>query len=269
MNTGEMSYTRSDILRAVGNECTLGDVIVFDELGSTNSYLMSEGNDMKDFTVVIAKRQTRGKGRLSRNFFSPECGLYMSVLIRPDIDNTRITYITPSVAVAVSMAIESVFGIDVGIKWVNDIIYNGKKVCGILTEASIDPHKNKPRYVVVGIGVNVFMPEGGFPDEIKDIAGCVCNSPANSEAFISLVKEIICNLRKYCVGNALYNNHGEYVKRSVVLGKAVTYIKDGATACARVKGIKEDFSLVLENENGSIDEIASGEISIRAQDAYV
>ena len=67
----------------------------------------------------------------------------------------------------------------------------------------------------------------------------------------------------------MYNNHSEYVKRSVVLGKTVSYIKNGATVCARVQGINEDFSLVLENENGKTDEIASGEISIRAQDAYM
>ncbi|MBE5816538.1 MAG: biotin--[acetyl-CoA-carboxylase] ligase [Clostridiales bacterium] len=261
--------TSEDIFNAVYEGDKPGDVIVFDELESTNSYLMAKGEEFNNFTVVIAKRQTKGKGRLSRSFYSPECGLYMSVLLRPDILNTQLTYITPSVAVAVSQAIEKVFGIAVGIKWVNDIIYRGKKVCGILTEASIDPLENKPRYVVVGIGVNVFTPEGGFPDEIKDIAGCLSDSSADRVKFIHFICEIIHNIRKYCQGEALFNNHSEYVRRSVVMGKRVSYSKNGGLTCARVAGITDAYSLLLETDNSGIDEIASGEISIRAQDLYV
>ena len=117
----------------------------FEELDSTNRYLKElAAKDARPGTVIIANRQSAGRGRLGRKFFSPgEKGIYMSILLRPDIPLERAVLITSMAAVAVARAIERVSGIEAKIKWVNDIFLKGKKVCGILTEAGIDAESGK------------------------------------------------------------------------------------------------------------------------------
>ena len=131
--------------------------LYFEELDSTNSYLKEmAAKGAQEGTIIIANRQSAGRGRLGRSFFSPEeKGIYMSILLRPDISLERAVLITSMAAVAVAEAIEQVSGIQTKIKWVNDIFLNKKKVCGILTEAGIDAETGTLEYAVLGIGVNV------------------------------------------------------------------------------------------------------------------
>ena len=118
-------------------------------------------------TVVVAKEQSAGKGTKGRSFFSPNGGIYMSVLLR-NISKEALLSVTPAAAVAVYEALFSVLKIETFIKPVNDLYYQGKKVCGILTQAVSG---GDVEFVVVGIGVNLFRPDGGFPEELKEIAG--------------------------------------------------------------------------------------------------
>ena len=114
-----------------------------DEIDSTNSYLkVLAASGAPEGTVIIANRQSAGRGRLGRSFFSPEeKGIYMSILLRPSIELDRAVLITSMAAVAVARAMETVKGITAQIKWVNDVFINKKKVCGILTEAGLNPEK--------------------------------------------------------------------------------------------------------------------------------
>lgn len=151
---------------------------VVDSIDSTNEALKrlvkeakaSGGEHSVDVlhgTVVIAKHQTAGKGRRGRSFYSPEdTGLYMSILFKPEVKMEQMVRITTMAAAAVSCAIEKVSGKKTEIKWVNDIYADGKKVVGILTEAG-------PDYAILGIGVNLWEPKGGFPEEIRNIAGAL------------------------------------------------------------------------------------------------
>jgi BirA family biotin operon repressor/biotin-[acetyl-CoA-carboxylase] ligase len=118
-------------------------------------------------TVVIAKEQTHGKGRMNRSFHSPaETGIYMSILLRPKFSTADAILITTAAAVAVAQAVEAVAGREAKIKWVNDVFCDGKKICGILTEASVDIESGSLEYAILGIGINVIAPQNGFLDDI-------------------------------------------------------------------------------------------------------
>ena len=134
------------------------DVEVAECLGSTNKELWGKAlQGVDDGYVLIAKRQTQGRGRLGRSFLSEEGGLYMSLLLRPTLSPEDTALITPIAALAVAEAIEKHTAHTASIKWVNDVYCNGKKVCGILTEAKIDPVSLKTDFVIVGVGLNVYM----------------------------------------------------------------------------------------------------------------
>ena len=143
------------------------DIVVFDEIDSTNRYAKELE---KDKTIVISDTQSNGRGRLGRDFLSSKGkGIYMSILLKYDekmLDPTLFTCYTGTV---VSKVFEHLLGLNPGIKWVNDIFIKGKKVCGILTEASYGLENGVLDYAVVGVGINVYRPEGGFPEEIKRI----------------------------------------------------------------------------------------------------
>lgn len=154
------------------NENQKTKIISLDRCVSTNdeAYLLAE-NGAENGTTVTAREQTGGKGTNGRSFFSPgKTGIYMSVILR-SVKQDRLLDVTPMAAVAVSRTLDKIFGVKTRIKWVNDVYLDGKKVCGILTKAQ--SKNGKTDFIVVGIGINLFAPEGGFPDDIKNTAGFV------------------------------------------------------------------------------------------------
>lgn len=239
--------------------------IYFEELDSTNRYLKElEVKNARPGTVIIANRQSAGRGRLGRNFFSPEeKGIYMSILLRPDIPLERAVLITSMAAVAVARAIERVSGIEAKIKWVNDIFLNGKKVCGILTEAGIDAESGKFSYAVLGIGVNVGEME--FPEELRNIATSVTNECGFTVSKENLIDEILLELEKW--HTTLYDGGflEESRKRSILLGKEILVLDEtapGGSYPAKAVEINELGNLVIE-KNGEKKILNSGEVSIR------
>lgn len=217
-------------------------------------------------TVVCAGTQTNGRGRMGRSFFSPNAtGLYMSILLRPTADAATVAAnVTPIAAVAVCRAIEKVVGIDASIKWVNDVFVGGKKVCGILTEASLSVESGMLDHAVVGIGVNVYEPDGGFPDDIADKATALLTERSfdlRNRLCAAILEEFF----------PLYDHQtehphiDEYRRRSIVLGKNVTVvtIAGGAEKEAFVEAITDNCALRLRFKDGSTSELSSGEIRVR------
>ena len=149
------------------------------EVTSTNTLLKAQAEQgAPEGTVLIAESQTAGKGRLGRHFTSPPgTGIYFSLLLRPHCTAEKSLFITTTAAVAVCEAIEQVTGLNPQIKWVNDVYLNEKKVCGILTEASVDFENGGLNWAVLGIGINIAVPEEGFPEEIRSIAGAIFDGP--------------------------------------------------------------------------------------------
>ena len=210
-------------------------------------------------TLVVAARQNMGRGRLGRSFFSPEGGIYMSIILRPRLEPERSVLITTCAAVAVARAIERVCGVTAGIKWVNDIFVNGKKVCGILAEAGLTPGQTFPAYVVLGIGINV--KKQSVPEELKDIVGCLEENGqhVSKEELIDAVWDEFGSLYED-ISTAVYME--EYRERSVLLGKEVTVFAPEGDYKATVSDIDKDGQLVLDRQ-GKVQKLSYGEVSVR------
>ena len=240
------------------------EIILLDEIDSTNNFLKQKAESgEKSGTVIIAKRQTGGKGRLGRSFFSPQGGMYLSILLRPQISAEKSLFITTAAAVAVCRAIEKISNKKSGIKWVNDVFIDNKKVCGILTEASLDFETGGLYYAVVGIGVNLYYPKNSFPDDIKSIAGTVFDSKIDNDLKSKFTAEVINNFFE------IYNNFEnsdfmkEYKQKSIVLGKKITVIKGNNRKSATAIDIDDNARLTVEYENGEKETLFSGEVSIK------
>lgn len=237
-------------------------LILLEETDSTNNdakRIATEG--AKEGTTVIANRQTAGKGRLGRSFFSPEeKGIYMSVVLRPKLALKSSTLITSMAAVAVARAIEKTSGVYAQIKWVNDVFLNGKKVCGILTEAAMDSENGQLAYAVLGIGVNVGCME--FPQELREVATSVSNEAGKSVPREVLIAEILNELEAFYGTLASGSFLEESRKRSLVIGKEIKVVGAGQSYPARAVAIDESGQLVVETEEGR-QALYSGEVSIR------
>ena len=156
------------------------DITLFDELDSTNTYLKKLARaGAEEGRIIIARRQSAGRGRLGRSFYSDAEGLYISVLIRPHMKAEGMVFVTAMAAVAMARAIERTVNADARIKWVNDIFVRGKKVCGILCESAFGADALS-EYVVIGAGVNIAEPFGGFPADISAVAGALLPSVAGA-----------------------------------------------------------------------------------------
>lgn len=239
------------------------DITVFDSLPSTNDYAKNAArSNAKEGTVIISRSQSSGKGRLGRSFFSPDAtGIYLSLVLTPDLPADSALPITACAAVCAARAVESVCGVKTEIKWVNDIYLDGKKVCGILTEGQINPENGKLSFAVLGIGINVYPPKDGFPAEISDIAGSILPYSDDAEIPNRIIAEFldtfICEYRNLESKSFL----DEYRNRSCLLGKNVRVTNTDTVGTA--VGIDENFNLILLLPDGTALSLSSGEVSVR------
>jgi len=240
-------------------------VLVFDELTSTNNKARKLAEQGKTgFTLVIARKQSGGRGRMGRSFFSPEGGLYMSLLINERLPAHMSLGITTAAAVAVARAIDKIAGGRSKIKWVNDVYRNGKKVCGILTEAKADCD-GFLKWAVLGIGVNLTAPDGGFPEEIAMRAGAVfdeISDDCDNRLCAAIVDEFMDMYRKG-LSPSLYLD--EYRDRSNVIGQRIDVMRihDGEAVPATAVAIDEECRLVVSYDDGRAEALGSGDVSLR------
>ncbi len=238
------------------------NIRIFECLDSTNTSAKHYAEDgMPEGGLIIALSQTGGKGRMGRSFYSPEnCGIYFSLILRPKIPPEDISLITPVAAVAVAKAIEKTADKSPKIKWVNDIFINNKKVCGILSEAAFNAD-GRAEYVILGIGLNLLVPKGGYPEDIKDIAGCIFNGDElfNVNLLISAIVNCFFELYENITSPNLIL---EYQKRMMLIGKKINYTQNGTENSATVQGIDQKFRIILKNENGDLIHLSSGEVTI-------
>ncbi len=226
-------------------------ITVFDAIPSTNTHLAALARaGEKEGRVILAETQTAGRGRLGRSFFSPAgSGIYMSLLLRPRTSDAG--QLTTLAAVVVSDAISRVCGIEVGIKWVNDLIFAQKKLCGILAEGVVG------EFMVIGIGINV--KKSAFPPELADIATSLEDILGVAPDRNRLVAEILCGFAAADLEGTVHMD--KYRRRSLTLGKTVTVLSTGETV--RVLAIEDDGALRVEDATGQLRHISSGEVSVR------
>ena len=276
-NRGYRLSSGSDVLSVAGIEKHLKAeglrLRVLPSVTSTNTLLKAEAAaGAPEGAVLVAGEQTEGRGRMGRSFFSPPgSGLYLSLLLRPQVPAAETAKLTAYAAVAVAEALEKAGGA-AEIKWVNDIYMGGRKVSGILTEAALDCERGITEYAVVGIGVNLYAPEGGFPPELREIAGAAFGGAET-------VPALRCRLAAAVIDRffGFYRSDGPetarycykaYKRRSLVLGRRVlVHAVARPPEEAEAVDIAPDFSLVVRGADGIIRRVASGEVSVRVADA--
>ncbi|MCH5252426.1 MAG: biotin--[acetyl-CoA-carboxylase] ligase [Lachnospiraceae bacterium] len=241
------------------------EIQIYKEVDSTNQVVKRQALEgKKQGLVVLAEEQSAGKGRRGRNFFSPMgTGIYMSVLFCPESEQAEnIVLITTAAAVAVCRAVRKVLGEEPEIKWVNDVYLRGRKICGILTEAVSDFESGRIDTVVVGIGINYHVPEEGFPEELREIAGSVCTA-GNLVPRNSLVAAVLNELYELYDGLAERSFLEDYRKWSNVLGKEVRFSSGDSWEYGKAVDIDDDGGLVVQCENGDNKVLRTGEITLR------
>ncbi len=240
-------------------------VVFKDTVTSTNA-LVKEAAEKgeREGMLMIAAEQTEGKGRLGRQFLSPRgTGVYFSLLLRPELAPSKALLITTCAAVATAKAIEKHTSKPVGIKWVNDIYMNGKKVAGILTGAAFDLEGNKLNYAVLGIGINMYFNDDTLPPEIKDIATSVFKQKPDGETVSKIVADTVnFFLEEYAV---LEGKHFlfDYKSRSMLDGKRINVIKPLGTKQGTAVEIDDDFRLHVKYDDSTEEFLSSGEVSTR------
>lgn len=264
-----------DVLSAGALRCpgqAVGDrVVCLDVTDSTNNEckrLAAQGAESG--LVVIAGEQTGGKGRRGRSFQSlPGKGLYLSVLLRPRTDLQTVQQLTAWCAVAVCRAVEGLTGLSCGVKWVNDPLLEGKKLCGILCELGVDDD-GRLDYVVAGIGINVSQTTEDFGPELARMATSLGqhmpSPPRRSDVASALIRELNALWEGFPGQKALYLE--EYRRRCVTTGREVVLLKGGQERRAFAEDVNEDFTLRVRLPDGSREDVFSGEASVRGVEGY-
>lgn len=241
------------------------NIKVLDTVTSTNDLAKAETLSHKPL-AIIANKQSKGKGRLGRAFESPGgTGLYMTIALKPAFDLDKALFVTMASAVATCRAIEKVCGVHAEIKWVNDIFYRNKKICGILTEAQTNFETGKIDSLIIGTGINCFP--GSFPEAIKDIAGPVSDqagSFSRGRLAAELINETVDVLET--IGEKRFFD--EYRSRCFILGREITIHPNYNDEGIRARGldIADDGGLIVEYLEGpekeKMETLHTGEISI-------
>ncbi len=233
---------------------------VLDSCGSTNTVARELALAGTDKALVVANRQTAGRGRMGRQFHSPKnVGVYFSLLFPVRGELSDALSITCATSVSVMRAIRSKANLQTEIKWVNDLLLNGKKVCGILTEALT---VGEGKWLIVGIGIN--LRSTVFPKELQESA-CSLNQDTLPRA--ELIAEILKELLPYLNNPADHSWLEEYRGFSCVLGKEILRIENGTSIPCLAESIDDCGRLTVRHKNGALETLQSGEISIRIQNS--
>lgn len=245
-----------------------------EEVDSTNTYakaLALAGG--VDGTVVTANCQTAGRGRMDRGFQSPrDKGVYLTALLRPDLPAQSLLPVTALAGVAVCEAVEAVCGVRPQLKWPNDPVLGGKKLCGILTELSLEGETGRLQYLVLGIGVNVLQTETDFTPEVSEMATSLAlalnrtvSRPAVAAALIAALDRLYAAL----LAGDLTAYLAAYRRDCVNLGRSVQLLRPGGRETVEAVGIDDQFGLVVRHPGGEVETVRSGEVSVRGLHGYV
>ena len=224
-------------------------------------------------TVIVAEEQSAGRGRLGRSFFSPKgCGIYISLLLKPaelGLSTSDLTLLTTAASVAVASAVEDVLEKKLQIKWVNDLYFHGKKVCGILTEGIASLETGTVDSVILGVGLNYKQPPEGYPEDIASVATALLTS-AEAEAHPcknQLTAAVCCRLLSTLSSAADRRFLSAYKERSLLLGKPIRIIRGHSQQDAIALDIVENGGLLVRlSDDGSETVLTTGEVSIRPAD---
>ncbi|MBE5961312.1 MAG: biotin--[acetyl-CoA-carboxylase] ligase [Lachnospiraceae bacterium] len=242
-------------------------ITTYKETGSTNQNAkLAAAEGAEHGSLFVAEAQTNGRGRRGRVFETPKGnGIYMSILLKPQMEAADAIYMTTAASVAVRRAIKKVTGKETLIKWVNDLYFEEKKVCGILTEAVTDIQTGMVDSIILGIGINFNMPEDAFSEEIKHVAGSLYHGENVEVTRNQLVAEIFNQVMELCMNKDDRSFIEEYKKYSFILGEEIVILSADGNIPAKAVDITDFGGLVVELLDGTRKTISSGEVSIRKQ----
>lgn len=247
------------------------NIYYFDSLSSTNIKAKEIATKSQEGIIVIAEEQTKGRGRLGRNWLSPKGkGIWMSIILKPKVDPIKVAKITLIGAAAVNQGLKDI-GIKSYIKWPNDIVIDGKKVCGILTEMSCE--LNMINYVIMGIGINVNLDKEDFSKDLIDIATSLKSIAGEKIDRKRLLAYILNNFEKLYIPFKEEGDISKTIKickeNSILIEKEVRIIMGDTQKIGKVLDIDDKGQLVVKYTDGKIEEIFSGEVSIRGKRGYL
>lgn len=234
---------------------------------STNALVREKANcGAPEGYFLAANGQTNGRGRQGRAFYSPQdAGIYFTLLLRPqDCRGEQAARLTTMAAVALCEAVEAVSGKKPKIKWVNDIYLDGKKICGILTEGAFNLETGILEYAALGVGINLYQSESGFPPELQNIAGVIAESPGD-DLKNRLAAEFLNGFLAFYRGEKTYIS--AYRAYSLVLGREITILSGTEKRKAVACGIDDACRLQVRYADGKTEFLSSGEISIQLEKA--
>lgn len=222
-------------------------------------------------TVLIAGHQTGGHGRRGRSFHSPAgSGIYMSVLLRPACAPTELMHLTCATAVAMCDAVENAVGFRPGIKWTNDLVWEKRKIGGILTELAFTNHGTVD-YAIIGIGINCSQKESDFPDDIRSIAAslamCSRNKIDTNAVAAAMIQALLVMDRNLISGKARIL--AQYRKDCITLGQEILLLRGDEKRYGIARDIDPDGGLVVEFQSGTLEVVSSGEVSVRGMYGYL
>lgn len=248
-----------------------GEVRCFDVLDSTNTYLKELAlNGAPNGLAVLAEQQTAGRGRMDRRFQSPKgMGLYLSVLLRPELPPERLLPVTALAGVAVCGAVERLCGERPGLKWPNDPVLHGRKLAGILTELTVDGDGKLA--LVLGIGINVRQGREDFSPDVAEIATSLRMEglAVSREALAAALLRELDKMYRALLAGELDPWREAYRQDCVNLGRPVQLLYPGGRKQAVALDIDEEFGLVVRLEDGEVTVVRSGEVSVRGLYGYV
>lgn len=242
----------------------------FETITSTNDVLKQLANQgAPEGTVLVADCQTGGRGRLGRTFLSPsQVGIYLSVLLRPACKSSELMHLTCASATATCTAIQEAAGFRPGIKWTNDIVYKNRKLSGTLTELSIQPD-GSTAYAIIGTGINCNQMD--FPPEIRDIAGSLKMATGRQIDRALMAAKLIDAL--YDTNQRLLTRKAEiiaaYRQDCVTLGRKISVIQKDRVRHGTALDVDEAGALIVRFDDGSVETVNSGEVSVRGMYNYV
>lgn len=261
--------TKTEIFSYFGEK--IPEIFVFSSVDSTNTVakrLAEEGAEHG--TIVVADCQTAGRGRLGRSFASPEgVGVYLSVILRPQVAPADLLHLTAVAAVAGAEALATCCGKGPGIKWTNDLIFGKKKVAGILTEMSLEAESGSVNYAIVGMGIN--CNQGEFPVELSEIATSLyleTGVMVNRNQVAGLIgRGILTGFDKMFWEKSAWME--KYRENCVTIGQAVRVVRGSLEGFGTAISVDDDGGLLVEFEDGQREIVNSGEVSVRGMYGYI
>lgn len=249
------------------------ELVVLEQVDSTNNEVKRRAlAGAADGLAVVAEQQTGGRGRRGRSFVSPAGqGLYLSVLLRPRCPLEEVSTLTAWTAVAVCNAVERVCGVRPGIKWPNDVILDGRKLCGILTELELEAETAALRHVVVGVGINLTQTAADFGPEVAPVAVSLAQALGRAPRRAEMAAAVLAALDELYA--AFPAERAAWLERyradCLTLGRTVRLLRAGEEEEAFAEAVDDAFALVVRRADGSREAVSSGEVSVRGLLGYV